>query len=147
MSAHRPDVIISAGRPGLSRPQSALLRTPGARLMVVPQGPGHWADQARTATDVAAAVSLASGPAITAPPTPQTPLSASHTPGPIATSTPAATPAASTPWLAAWQRADAAAFAAVAAVLDENQALSEMRLGRGPADAPPGARLLSLGAR
>ena len=26
MAAHRPEVIVSAGRPGLSRPQSALLR-------------------------------------------------------------------------------------------------------------------------
>ena len=61
MAAHRPDVIVSAGRPGLSRPQTALLRTPVARHVVIRQGPGHWADQARMATDVAAAVEATGG--------------------------------------------------------------------------------------
>ena len=143
MAAHRPDVIISAGRPGLSRPQSALLRTPGARHIVITHGPGHWADQARAATDVAAAVSLVSGPATAGPPTP---LSASRTPGPIATSAPAAMPAASTSWLADWQRADAAACAVVEAILDENQSLSEMRLARDLVSALPDGALLWIGS-
>ena len=62
-AAHRPEVIVSAGRPGLSRGQLAFLRgAPGAvpaRHVVVAQGPGRWADPARTATCVAAAVRLA----------------------------------------------------------------------------------------
>src|SRR6202034_1111467 len=65
MAAHRPDVIISAGRPGLTRPQSALLRlgrdqaSPApVRQVVVAPGPGMWADPQRAATDVAAAVRL-----------------------------------------------------------------------------------------
>jgi 2-succinyl-5-enolpyruvyl-6-hydroxy-3-cyclohexene-1-carboxylate synthase len=58
-AAHRPDVIVSAGRPGLSRAQFALLRASAARHVVVAQGPGRWADPARTATDVAAAIRLA----------------------------------------------------------------------------------------
>ena len=58
-AAHPPDLVISAGRPGLSRGQLGFLRQaagPGARQVVLTQGPGRWADPARTATDVAAAV-------------------------------------------------------------------------------------------
>jgi 2-succinyl-5-enolpyruvyl-6-hydroxy-3-cyclohexene-1-carboxylate synthase len=150
MAAHRPDVIISAGRPGLSRPQSALLRTPGARLVVIAQGPGHWADQARVATDVAAAVSLTSvaAPGAGAPPLPGS-------------------------WLAGWLSADAAACAAINAILDSGepppespspeslpspgeaasrggdagiQCLSEMRLARDLAAGLPGGALLWIGS-
>ena len=92
MAAHRPDLIISAGRPGLSRPQSALLGLarsgPPLRHVVVAQGPGRWADPQRAATDVAAAVRLA-GP-----------------------------PGAAHAWLAGWRRADAAAVRAADAALD-----------------------------
>ena len=46
-AAHRPDLIVSAGRPGLSRPQLAFLQgAPGpapARHIVLAQGPGRWA--------------------------------------------------------------------------------------------------------
>jgi 2-succinyl-5-enolpyruvyl-6-hydroxy-3-cyclohexene-1-carboxylate synthase len=59
MAAHRPDVIVSAGRPGLSRPQSALLAGPAARHVVIEQGPGRWADPQRAATDVASGIRLA----------------------------------------------------------------------------------------
>jgi 2-succinyl-5-enolpyruvyl-6-hydroxy-3-cyclohexene-1-carboxylate synthase len=95
MAAGRPDLIVSAGRPGLSRPQSALLslarsgeRDP-VRHVVVAQGPGRWADPQRAATDVAAAVRLTGAPL---------------TPG---------------RWLAGWQRGDAAALAAADAVLED----------------------------
>jgi 2-succinyl-5-enolpyruvyl-6-hydroxy-3-cyclohexene-1-carboxylate synthase len=54
----RPDVVISAGRPGLSRPQSALLALEGARHIVIAQGPGRWADAARRADAVATRVTL-----------------------------------------------------------------------------------------
>ena len=99
LAAHRPDVVISAGRPGLSRPQSALLRLGrGAarpvRQVVIAQGPGMWADPQRAATDVAASVRLTG-----------------------ATGTGAAG-AAGGRWLDEWRRADAAASEAAAAVLD-----------------------------
>src|SRR5438093_712232 len=93
------------GRPGLSRGQLAYLKTAapsGAppRHVVVAQGPGRWADPARTATDVAPAVRLAGrGPA-------------------------------GTEWLASWRTADAAARAAASAILDADDALSEPRLAR-----------------
>ena len=63
VAGHRPDLIVSAGRPGLSRGQLAYLNTaPPVRHVVVAQGPGHWADPARSATDVVPAVRLAGRP-------------------------------------------------------------------------------------
>jgi 2-succinyl-5-enolpyruvyl-6-hydroxy-3-cyclohexene-1-carboxylate synthase len=100
IGAYRPDVIVSAGRPGLSRPQSALLAGPARRHVVMEQGPGRWADPQRAATDVAAAIRLRG------------------------------TPAGTTPWLDAWRRADDAARRAVDAVLDEEDRLTEPRLAR-----------------
>jgi 2-succinyl-5-enolpyruvyl-6-hydroxy-3-cyclohexene-1-carboxylate synthase len=100
-ASHRPDVIVSAGRPGLSRPQSALLGAPVDRHVVIGQGPGRWADPQRAATDVAAGIRLTGTPA-----------------------------ARTTPWLDAWLRADDAARRAVDAVLDEEDRLTEPRLAR-----------------
>jgi len=117
VARHRPEVIVSAGRPGLSRAQLGYLKTaaPGGappRHVVIAQGPGHWADPARTATDVAAAVRLAG-----------------------------ARPAGSG-WLASWLAADAAACDAASAILDADEAPSEPRLARDlAADLPDGALL------
>jgi 2-succinyl-5-enolpyruvyl-6-hydroxy-3-cyclohexene-1-carboxylate synthase len=99
MAAHRPEVVISAGRPGLTRPQSALLRlgrdaAPSVRQVVVAQGPGMWADPQRGATDVAAGVRLTAAPGA------------------------GAEGAAGGRWLDDWRRADAAATEAADAVLD-----------------------------
>ena len=116
LAAHRPDLVICAGRPGLSRGQTAFLRqtaADGARQVVLAQGPGRWADPARTATDVAAAVRLAGVPA-----------------GPASG------------WLGDWQDADAAARRAVDAVLDASGELTEPRLARDLAAALPGGALL-----
>jgi 2-succinyl-5-enolpyruvyl-6-hydroxy-3-cyclohexene-1-carboxylate synthase len=113
---HRPDVIVSAGRPGLSRAQLAFLRgAPGPvppRHVVLAQGPGRWADPARTATCVAAAVQL-TGPA---------PLPSG--------------------WLASWTQADAAARRAADMILDASADLSEPRLARDLAAALPDGALL-----
>jgi 2-succinyl-5-enolpyruvyl-6-hydroxy-3-cyclohexene-1-carboxylate synthase len=117
MAAHRPDVIISAGRPGLSRPQTALLRTPGARHVVIVQGPGHWADQARHATDVAGSVELEGMPA----PLPRA-------------------------WLGDWRRADEAAREAADAILDADDLLTEPRLARDLLRAIPEGALLWIGS-
>jgi len=99
-SAYRPEVLVSAGRPGLSRPQSALLARSATRHVVIGQGPGRWSDPPRSATDVAAAIRLRGHPA------------------------------AATPWLHAWRRADAAARLAVDAILDDDDRLTEPRLAR-----------------
>jgi 2-succinyl-5-enolpyruvyl-6-hydroxy-3-cyclohexene-1-carboxylate synthase len=103
MAEYRPDVIVSAGRPGLTRAQSALLglaraaageqagaaAAPAVRHVVIASGPGLWADPQRAATDVATAVRLSGAPAAV--------------PG---------------RWLGAWRRADAAATRAAGALLD-----------------------------
>jgi 2-succinyl-5-enolpyruvyl-6-hydroxy-3-cyclohexene-1-carboxylate synthase len=120
MAAHPPQVIVSAGRPGLSRSQLALLRTAGTmvdgaevRHVVLAQGPGRWADPARTATDVTAALTM------------------DGTVGPGASG-----------WLADWLEADRAVTEAVDKVLDADDLLSEPRLARDvPAALPDGALL------
>jgi 2-succinyl-5-enolpyruvyl-6-hydroxy-3-cyclohexene-1-carboxylate synthase len=104
-AAYRPDVLVSAGRPGLSRPQSALLAGQAGRHVVIGQGPGRWADPQRSATDVAAAIRLSGAPA-----------------GPAAWR--------QTPWLETWRRADDAARRAVDAILDGDDRLTEPRLAR-----------------
>jgi 2-succinyl-5-enolpyruvyl-6-hydroxy-3-cyclohexene-1-carboxylate synthase len=123
LAGHRPDVIVSAGRPGLSRGVLAFLRgAPGpvpARHVVLAQGPGRWADPARTATEVAAAVRL-SGPA---------PEAGQHS-----------------PWLAAWRRADTAARRAADAVLDADESVTEPRLARDLSAALPDGALLWAGS-
>ena len=121
-AAHRPEVIVSAGRPGLSRGQLAFLRAaagqdggPPARHYVVAQGPGRWADPGRSASAVVPGVRLRGGPG----------------PG-----TPPGT------WLAAWQRADAAVRAAVTAEVDRDSGISEPWLARELAAALPDGALL-----
>jgi 2-succinyl-5-enolpyruvyl-6-hydroxy-3-cyclohexene-1-carboxylate synthase len=120
-AGHRPDLIVSAGRPGLSRGQLGFLRgAPGpvpARHVVVAQGPGRWADPARTATEVAVGVELrGSGPG------------------------------RASAWLAAWQRADAAARRAADEILDADELPTEPRVARDLAAALPAAGLLWAGS-
>jgi 2-succinyl-5-enolpyruvyl-6-hydroxy-3-cyclohexene-1-carboxylate synthase len=113
-AAHQPDLIISAGRPGLSRGQLALLRAGGrARHLVLAAG-GDWSDPVRSATDVAAQVRLADGPRR----------------------------AAGSGWLAGWLAADEAARRAVDAILDGEELLSEPALARGLAAGLPAGALL-----
>jgi 2-succinyl-5-enolpyruvyl-6-hydroxy-3-cyclohexene-1-carboxylate synthase len=121
IAGHLPDLIVSAGRPGLSRGQLGFLRgAPGpvpARHVVVAQGPGRWADPARTATEVAAGVELrGSGPG------------------------------RASAWLAAWQRADAAARQAADEILDADELPTEPRVARDLAAALPAGGLLWAGS-
>jgi 2-succinyl-5-enolpyruvyl-6-hydroxy-3-cyclohexene-1-carboxylate synthase len=135
MARYRPDVIVSAGRPGLTRPQSALLAlagtgagggTPPVRHVVVAQGPGRWADPQRTATDVAASLRLSGAPA---------PGGQGRWPG---------------DWLAGWQHADATAVRTADAVLDAatrdgEQVLTEPLIARELLAALPDQALLWAG--
>ncbi len=117
--AHQPDVIISAGRVGLSRGQLALLRSTGTagRHVVLSQGPGRWSDPARTATAVTSGVVLAGAP------------------GGVA-------PDRGSGWLQSWLAADAAARQAADSVLAADGSLSEPLLAREVAAAlPPGGLL------
>jgi 2-succinyl-5-enolpyruvyl-6-hydroxy-3-cyclohexene-1-carboxylate synthase len=158
MAAHRPEVIVSAGRPGLSRPQSALLRlardltrdgeqagegTAAAapvRHVIVAQGPGLWADPQRAATDVAAAVRLTGVPGPAGQPgggTHSTP-GTGGTPG--THSTPGTHGTRGGRWLDDWRRADAAACRAAAQVLQAR--LSQGSLSQEPLPEPEVAREL-----
>jgi 2-succinyl-5-enolpyruvyl-6-hydroxy-3-cyclohexene-1-carboxylate synthase len=127
VAAHRPGLIVSAGRPGLSRSQLAFLKAGApaghqARHVVLAQGPGRWADPARSATDVVSGIRLrqppGTGPAGTGP---------RH---------------GESAWLESWRRADGVARGAVDAVLDETGPLTEPRLARDLAAALPDGALL-----
>jgi 2-succinyl-5-enolpyruvyl-6-hydroxy-3-cyclohexene-1-carboxylate synthase len=127
MAAHPPDLIVSAGRPGLSRPQSALLG-PGraSRHVVIAQGPGRWADPQRAATDVASAIRLTAAPG--------SPGASDGGAG------------AGGGWRADWRRADDVARRAVNAMLDEQDTLTEPRLARDLANNVPEGSLLWSGS-
>ena len=120
--AYQPDLIISAGRPGLSRGQLALLRGAGARArhVLLSQGPGRWSDPARTASDVAASVVLRGAPGLAA--------------------------TGQSDWLQSWLAADAVARRAADEVLAADGSLSEPLLARevafalGRHDLAPGLR-------
>jgi 2-succinyl-5-enolpyruvyl-6-hydroxy-3-cyclohexene-1-carboxylate synthase len=116
LAGRLPDVIVSAGRPGLTRGQLALLRAAAAagRHVVLLQGPGRWSDPARTATDVAGRLVVRGGPP----------------------------PRARTRWLDSWLAADAAVRQAADRVLDAEVKLSEPQLARDLAAALPAGALL-----
>jgi 2-succinyl-5-enolpyruvyl-6-hydroxy-3-cyclohexene-1-carboxylate synthase len=117
-AAHRPDLIVSAGRPGLSRPQAAFLSRSATRHVVIEPGRGRWADPQRAATDVVPGIRLAD---------------LARRPG-------------SSAWLDEWRRADGAARRAVDAVLDADDALTEPRLARDLVAGLPKGALLWTGS-
>jgi 2-succinyl-5-enolpyruvyl-6-hydroxy-3-cyclohexene-1-carboxylate synthase len=122
MNRHRPDVIVSAGRPGLSRQQTSLFKLRPARHIVISRRPGRWDDPSRTATDVAPAIRLTGGAERNG-----------HGGGRTG---------AGTGWLKSWLRADAAARRAADEILDTEDGLTEPRLARDVAAALPGGALL-----
>jgi 2-succinyl-5-enolpyruvyl-6-hydroxy-3-cyclohexene-1-carboxylate synthase len=131
LARHQPDVIVSSGRPGLSRAQSAFLANASVRgHVVIAQGPDRWADPQRAATDVAPAVRLAGSPL----------RGSGGSGGPAGSGGPGASD-----WLDSWQRADRAARAALDAALDE-AGVSEPRLARDLLAVLPGGALLWSGS-
>jgi 2-succinyl-5-enolpyruvyl-6-hydroxy-3-cyclohexene-1-carboxylate synthase len=116
LASHQPDLIVSAGRPGLSRAQTAFLGSGAAcRHVVMTQGTNRWADPQRAATDVASAIRLSGGPA-------------------------------GGDWLAGWQDADRAVRCALDAMLDAEEGPSEPRVARDLAAALPEGSLLWTGS-
>ena len=164
MAAHRPTVIVSAGRPGLTRPQSRLLRLARDEASIGPAsaaagagsagrvsaGTGSagtgWADDASAASPVRHVV-IAQGPGMWADPQrAATDVAAAVrlTGAPERAS--AGEPAADS-WLAQWRSADAAAATAATAVLDAWRGgdLSEPEVAREVVAALPGEALLWCG--
>ncbi|WP_304455331.1 2-succinyl-5-enolpyruvyl-6-hydroxy-3-cyclohexene-1-carboxylic-acid synthase [Nocardiopsis sp. YSL2] len=107
-----PELVVSVGRPNLSRQILAYLRRAERHVVVTAGAIGDpsaslanaFSDPARTATDVVAAVAAPGGLDLD---------------GPVGTD-----------WSRWWFRAEAAARTAVDTVLDADEALSEMRLAR-----------------
>lgn len=114
VAAHEPEIVVSVGRPGLSRQLLSYLRRAPRHIVV--GDPLAFDDPVRTATDVVPAVAAPSG----------------------------ATP--DSDWSASWHSADAAARAAMDAVLDEDEALSEPRLARDLVGQLPNSSLLFAGS-
>ncbi len=136
-AAHVPELVLCAGRVGLSRAVLGLLGAGTELVRVDPRG--AWLDPARATTRllvadpgllagaVAACLQGEAPPAPDAPPRP---------PG----------PPGSSPWLDGWLAAEEAARAAVDAVLDEDELPSEPRTARDLAAALPDGALLFAGS-
>ena len=122
---HRPDAIVTLGRPGLSKPLLSYLGS-AAEHVVVSAG-ARWPDPTRTATRVCHyAVPCGAAPA--APPPARSPA------GPPG------------PWLNAWLAAEDAARAAIDAALDGAAAPIEPLLARELAAGVPDGALLFAGS-
>jgi len=112
---YRPEVVVTLGKPGLSKPLLALLRRAREHIVVSPTL-ARWPDPVRSATQVAQEVEI--------------PVLSGDDDG----------------WLKAWKAADLAASAAVDAVLDESDEVTEPRLARDLAASVPGGSLLFASA-
>ncbi len=167
VAAHEPEVVVTAGRPGLSRQQMAFAAQ-AARHVVIAQGPGRWADAARTASLVIqagparGAVDSPAGGAAGSPAGGAADSRAGRAGGSQAGGTPGGAAAVAPgsrrggrrrdpQWLASWLAADAAARRAADAVLEEARrggsgqspdGLSEPGLARDLAAAMPDGGLL-----
>ena len=118
-AGHEPEVIVSAGRPGLSRSQQALLR--GGRG---PGRPGTWCWlRARPLGRPGPERDRRGG-------------------GGRAVSARRPGPGRDSAWLAGWRRADGAARRAADEILGSGETLTEPRLGRDLAAALPDGALL-----
>jgi 2-succinyl-5-enolpyruvyl-6-hydroxy-3-cyclohexene-1-carboxylate synthase len=133
-AGHRPDLVVTVGKPGLSRAVQAWLQTAKRQIVVDPYP--DWADPTRTAALVVPAVPAASlsppgdhAVLVSYPPT---------APGDGAVSASA--------WLLSWRRADEIACTAADAVLDAEGQLSEPRVARDVAAAVPTGSLLVAGS-
>lgn len=119
--AHRPDTIVTLGRPGLSKPLLRYLPT-AAQHLVVAAGPRR-PDPTRTATE-------------------SREYARPFVDGPL--DPPDGGPEGA--WLAGWRRADRAARAALDAVLDADDRPDEPRLARDLARSVPEGSILVAGS-
>ncbi|RJL27192.1 2-succinyl-5-enolpyruvyl-6-hydroxy-3-cyclohexene-1-carboxylic-acid synthase [Bailinhaonella thermotolerans] len=112
--AYRPDVVVTLGRPGLSRPLLSWLKRAEEHIVVSPSL-ARWPDPTRSATQVAQAVEI-----------------------PVVSG--------ADNWLNGWRRADLSARAAMDAILDASDAVTEPRLARDLVDVLPKNSLLLAGS-
>ncbi|GAA0990400.1 2-succinyl-5-enolpyruvyl-6-hydroxy-3-cyclohexene- 1-carboxylic-acid synthase [Nocardiopsis tropica] len=128
VSGQAPELVVSVGRPNLSRQILAFLRRAERHVAVTAGAVGDpagslanaFADQARTATAVVAAVAPPAGLDPASPPR--------------------------TAWSERWRLAEAAARGALDAVLDGDEVLSEPRLARDLASHLSAGSLLFAGS-
>ena len=117
-AAHVPDLVLRVGRPGLSPPVARHLGPRVPQVLVDPHG--AWHDPARSVGEILVA-----------------------DPGQVAEGLAAQLPApAGSDWLEGWRTADAAARAAVDAVLDAEEDPTEPRTARDVAATVPDGGLL-----
>ena len=161
MAAHRPTVIISAGRPGLSRSQSALLRlartgapagptsagrTPPGRGSSGTGSSGTGPAAEQDATPPVRHIVIASGPGMWADPQRAATDVAATIRLTGAPDRASADASSASPWLPGWLSADAAAIGAATAVLDGSAGeLSEPEVARELVAALPEHALLWCG--
>ena len=128
VAGHAPELVVSVGRPNLSRQILAHLHRAERHVVVTAGALGDpaaspanaFSDPARTATDVVAAVAAPAG------------LDWEHP--------------RRTDWSRSWERAEALAREAVDTVLDADEALSEPRLARDLVSQLPAGSLLYAGS-
>ena len=126
--AHAPELVVSVGRPNLSRQILAYLRRTERHVVVTTSSvgdptaslPDDFSDPARTATDVVAAIAPPAGLNWERP--------------------------ASTEWSRSWARAEGLAREAVDGVLDAEETLTEPRLARDLASHVAAGSLLFAGS-
>lgn len=114
---HRPDLVVTIGKPGLSRSLLSYISTGGRHIVV--DAARDWADPTRTAGEVWASVPVAGEPVA----------------------------AAGTSWLAGWRSADAGARRAIDAVLDSEPVSEPRLARDLVAALPDGALLLAGSSR
>ena len=126
--AHTPELVVSVGKPNLSRQILGYLRRAERHVVVTAATVGDpaasvlndFSDPARTATDVVAAIAPPNGPN--------------------------RDESARTDWSRSWERAEAAARVAVDGVLDAEETLTEPRLARDLASQMSAGSLLFAGS-
>jgi 2-succinyl-5-enolpyruvyl-6-hydroxy-3-cyclohexene-1-carboxylate synthase len=117
LAGHRPERVVVAGRPTLSRPVAALLADPHVQVETVAAGP-RWPDPGRSTTGVARNFPGCPGGG-------EIPVSG---------------------WAAAWRAAADRVGTAVDALLDARPELTAARLARDVVAALPAGALLVLGS-
>lgn len=145
---HRPEVVVTVGKPGLSRPVLALLDQAPEHVAV--SAAPRWADPARSASRVFPEP-YAGGPHASSDDAAGTGTASRETgsgPGPSrASRRGAGNPHPQSPesaWLRSWREADQAARTAIDTVLDAESRPTEPRLARDlAAELPEGALLFA----